>query len=182
MFQTTAFQNTAFQLTNPAAVAPAFQPGAFQGNAWQTANVAFQPGAFQYLAFQTQLKLTIPAPERPAGGWGWSNEYQRELARRLRRKLALEDDEALVEAALEAAGAALPAEAAEAPADDPARLRALVEGFARESAANARRTERAIDYAQRAKSAFAYELAIREIARQLEEEEHALLHVLIGLD
>ena len=42
----------------------------------------------------------------------------------------------------------------------------------------ARRAQRALDYAERAQTALAYELALREMARQAEEEEMALLLIL----
>jgi mRNA deadenylase 3'-5' endonuclease subunit Ccr4 len=43
----------------------------------------------------------------------------------------------------------------------------------------ARRAQRALDYAERAQTMLAYELALRELAREIEEEE-ALLMLLLS--
>ena len=127
-------------------------------------------------AFYAFLAAALaPVVDQPSGGFHWSVRYERELAKRLRRKIQLEDEADAVEAALEAAGVELPATVTDARGDDLKRLRGLVNAFSAYADESANRTQRAIEYAQRAKTQLAYELAIREIAQQLEDEEHAVL-------
>jgi hypothetical protein len=107
--------------------------------------------------------------EQPSGGYGWSNLYTLELRRLLRKKIKREEDEERLEAAIESLDAEIVL-----PND---RLQRLVAAFP----ATANRTQRAIEYAQRAKTDFAYELALRAIAKELEDEEHAVLMTLAML-
>jgi hypothetical protein len=113
--------------------------------------------------------VTGSTEEQPSGGYGWSNLYTLELRRLLRKKLKREEDEERLEAAIESLDAEIVL-----PND---RLQRLVAAFP----ATANRTQRAIEYAQRAKTDFAYELALREIAKELEDEEHAVLMTLAML-
>jgi len=123
--------------------------------------------------------IAQPQPTN-TGGYLWTPAAERELAQLVRRRKQREDDERAIEAALEAAGAAQAAAEASAQADELRRLAGLVDAYARSTSDDLllRRTARAIEYAQRAQSALAYELALREIARQLEEEEFAVLMAL----
>jgi hypothetical protein len=107
-------------------------------------------------------------PEQTSGGWGAWNDYEAERRRRKRlRELELEDEADRLEALLIAEG--------KLPANPQIDDRITVREFAVQAEAFNRRTQRAIDYALRAQTALAYQLAAREIAKQVEEEELAMI-------
>ena len=128
-----------------------------------------------------------PAPVPVAsetGGWSalfrteqarFKREEERELAKLLKQRLRAEDDRRKVEevVALEV----------DEDASELERLRSLVTTYAATADRDlwANRTARAIDYAQRAQTALAYELALREIAKQEEELEMVLLMALASV-
>jgi hypothetical protein len=112
--------------------------------------------------------------EQPSGGWGWHNLA--ELSRLSRKRIKREEEEDAIEAALEAAGVYLPPTVTDAPAHDLERLKGLVKRST--AIVSSHKAERAIDYAKKAQTKLAYELAVREIARELEDEEHAVLFAL----
>jgi hypothetical protein len=113
-----------------------------------------------------------PATEA-GGGWAAYNDAVFERRRRKRQK-ELEELEAEADR-LEA----LLIEAQSLPENPEVFDRIKVREYA--EYATSRRTQRAIDYAQRAKTALAYQLAAREIAKELEDEEHAVLLTLAML-
>lgn len=120
----------------------------------------------------------VVATEPSTGGW--VRKYDKYLARLIKQRMRLEEDGDVVEAALEAAGVALPVTVTDAPPDDLPRLRRLVVAYARKADA-APKTQRAIDYAKRAQSQLAYELAIRAIAKEIEDEDDAIATLLAFL-
>ena len=105
--------------------------------------------------------------EQPSGGWAAFNDAQIERNRRRRRELEEEADR--LEMLLAQEGLVTPDPVVEA--RHTVREYSVRRDFSR-------RTQRAIAYAERARSAAAYQLALREIAKQLDEEEMALLLVL----
>lgn len=123
---------------------------------------------------------SLTPPEQPSGGYGAANEA---AAERQRQRLKLRERErwtAEHEAELAALLQARIA-AQEAPAvDDLARIRALVAEYAGQADYLSRRGQRAIEYAQRAKTDLAMQLAAREIERFETDALAALL--VIALD
>jgi len=118
---------------------------------------------------QASLVLT---EDQPSGGYGAYNDAMRERARRKRLKELQELDELEAEAdrlemALAADGLLTASPAVEA--------RFTVREYAHYADSFNRRTQRAIAYAERARTELAYQLAAQEIARQVEEEELAIL-------
>jgi hypothetical protein len=111
------------------------------------------------------------AQPEATGGWGYYNDW---LAEKRRRKwlkeLADEDEADRLEALLIDEGKLPP----NPEIDD----RIKVREYAVQAEAFNRRTQRAIDYALRARTELAYQLAAREIANQLEDEEYAVLLLL----
>lgn len=107
---------------------------------------------------------------QPSGGWGAYNDRNAERQRRkwLKRQEELEEEADRLEALLIAEKALPPNPELEA--------RITVREYA--DYVTSRRTQRAVDYALRAKTALAYQLAAREIAKELEDEEHAVLMLL----
>jgi hypothetical protein len=103
----------------------------------------------------------------------WKREDEEELAELIRRNERLKAAEATVERALEAAGETAPAGSA----TDLKRLEALTSRYAAITDRDqlARRAQRALEYAERSRTQMAYELALRELARSIEEEELAVL-------
>lgn len=132
-------------------------------------------GAYFGAYFETPAPAAL---ERFAGGYGWSNLHTLELRRLLRRKLRREDDEDRVRTALKASGAALPPVASDPQAGDLKRLKALVAAYK----AAEPKTQRAVAYAKRARTTLGYELALRQITQELDDEEHAVLMALALLD
>ena len=110
-------------------------------------------------------------PQTNTGGWSAYNAVQAEKARRKRLKELEDEDEAdRLEALLIAEGQLPPNPAI----DD----RIQVREYALQVEAFNRRTQRAIDYALKARTDLAYQLAAREIQQQLEDEEYAVLLLL----
>lgn len=109
--------------------------------------------------------------ERPTGGYAAENYAAIERARRRRLKELEDEDEAdRLEALLIAEG--------QLPPNPVIDDRIAVREYAVQAEAFNRRTQRAIDYALRARTDLAYQLAAREIANQLEDEEYAILLLL----
>lgn len=172
-----AFQHGAFQGFQVDA-APAFQAGAFQYGAWQVeesipvAIPAFQAGAFQFGAWQVAQWATpaIVVVEQPTGGgvYGWRNLARIERNRRRRRELEEEADR--LEMALAAEGLVEPAPEVVA--------RHTVREYVSGNPDVSRRTQRAIDYAERAQTALAFELALRQVRKEIEDEDTAVLTLL----
>lgn len=108
--------------------------------------------------------------EQPSGGWAAYNAY--DFERRKRRLKALEDEDEAdrLEALLIAEG--------QLPQNPVIDDRIVVREYALQVDVFNRRTQRAIDYALRARTDLAYQLAAREIANQLEDEEYAVLLLL----
>lgn len=130
-------------------------------------HTVFRPNGFrpQFFWGAVEAPAEEPAqePERPAGGYGWSNLHQLELARRLRRKLREDESRETVRAALSVG--------------EPAEMvRHFVQAYA-----PTRRVERAIDYAKRTRTETAYRRAVAEMARQIEDEELLLVLTVLGL-
>ncbi len=113
--------------------------------------------------------------QQGSGGYGWSNLYTVELARLARKRAKFKEEEEAIQEALEAMGVELPQAVTDGAVEDVKRLRGLVVAYAKQDVDIAHKTQRAIDYAQKARTQLAYELAVREIARELEDDEHALL-------
>ncbi len=106
---------------------------------------------------------------QPTGGWGYYNDRNAERQRRkwLKRQQELEDEADRLEAHLIEAKA-LP--------DNPEVFdRIKVREYATDVQRFSRRTQRAVDYALHARTALAYQLAARELAKAVEEEELAVL-------
>lgn len=117
----------------------------------------------------------VTETEQPTGGWAAYNDAERERARARRRKreleeLELEEEADRLEMLLAAEGNVQPSEEVQ--------NRYTVREYAPQAADFSRRTQRAIDYALQAQTEAAYQLAARQIARQLEDEEYALLLLL----
>lgn len=104
--------------------------------------------------------------DQPSGGYLAHNQAQ--LERNRRRREELEDEADRLEAAL--------IEAQVLPPNPIVTDRITVREYAPHL--TSRRTQRAVDYAQRAKTALAYQLAAREIAKALEEDELAIVTLL----
>jgi hypothetical protein len=121
-------------------------------------------------------------PERNAGGYGARNEWEaaqqrRRAKSRLKARWTAED-----EAELAALIQAIPDEPD--PAAETRRLKALVNEFAATTQADllTKRAQRALDFAQRAQTQLAYQIAAREIERQQQDEELAVLLALATED
>jgi hypothetical protein len=104
--------------------------------------------------------------ERPAGGYGWANLAAIERRRRKREEEELAD---ALEVAMAAEGLIEP--------DPTVAARHVVRDYVKGNPPASRRMQRAVEYAYRAQSDLAWQLAAREIARQ-EEEDFALLMVI----
>lgn len=106
------------------------------------------------------------------GGWGYLNDYHRErqLARYRKRQRELEDEADRLEMALAAEGLTTPAPEVVA--------RFTVREYANAADTFSRRTQRAIAYAERAQTALAYELAARQLQKEIDDEESAIAMLL----
>ena len=110
--------------------------------------------------------------DQPSGGWGAYNDSNAEKQRRKRKEYL---DELDAEAdRLEA----LLIEEGRLPKNPAVDDRIQVREYALQAEALSRRAQRAIAYALRARTDLAYQLAAREIAQQLEDEEYAVLLLL----
>jgi hypothetical protein len=122
------------------------------------------------------LVNSTPQEAESSGGFFFRQEqerYRREYERERERKELQELEERLEAHLVETGSIPKPDVSAEV-----RRLRAQVESFRdREGISN--RLTRALDYAQKARTEIAYRLAAREIAKMMEEEELALLMVLL---
>jgi hypothetical protein len=122
--------------------------------------------------FTDYFDVEVASTQQPTGGWGAANDYQLERLRRRRHKKLeeLEAEADRLEAALIAAKTLPPNPTVEA--------KVAVREYAPRAVEFNRRAQRAISYAQRAKTDLAYQLAAREIARELEDEEFAIMTLL----
>ena len=109
---------------------------------------------------------------QPSGGWLAFNDAQRERRRR-KRERELEELEAEADR-LEA----LLIEAKSLPPNPEVFDRIKVREYAPDVQNFSRRVQRAVDYAQRAKTALAYQLAARELEQAVEDEELAIVTLL----
>ena len=156
--------------------------GAWANNAWQcnTTVCAWEHGSWATGAWADgawQCEGYTPpevAPEVPTGGWAAYNDRDAERQRRKRLKALEDEDEAdRLEALLISEGLL--------PPNPVINDRITVREYALQVDAFNRRTQRAVDYALKARTDLAYELAAREIANQLEDEEYAILLLLASL-
>jgi hypothetical protein len=104
--------------------------------------------------------------EQRSGGYGWANLAAIERRRRKREEEELAD---ALEVAMAAEGLIEP--------DPVVAARHVVRDYVKGNPPASRRMQRAVEYAYRAQSDLAWQLAAREIARQ-EEEDFALLMVI----
>ena len=110
-------------------------------------------------------------PDQPTGGWAAYNYADIERRRRRKKELEeLEDEADRLEVAL--------IEAQTLPPNPIVFDRIKVREYAPQVQNFSRRTQRAVDYALRAKTALAYQLAARELAQAVEDEELAIVTLL----
>lgn len=133
------------------------------------------PGTLRIIGQTPEIVATGVEPaaneEQPTGGYAAANYAAIERNRRRRLKELEDEDEAdRLEALLIAEG--------QLPPNPVIDDRIVVREYALQAEAFNRRTQRAIDYALRAQTNLAYQLAAREIAPQLEDEEYTLLLLL----
>lgn len=147
----------------------------------------FQVGPFQPLPAYQQVSQAQPATQ-PSGGWPFYIAYEQELARRQRacRKRLEDEEEALrVQDAISREIARLlhEQERKDAERADLARLKALVAQY-RESDLKDLAPRAAVAYARALLQAnfSALEALDRELRRQMEEEEMAVMLLLLADD
>src|SRR5574343_1100881 len=106
--------------------------------------------------------------EQPSGGWLAYNYAQIDRNRRRaeKRRRELEEEADRLEMALAAEGLVTPSPEVVA--------RHTVRTYAPQVADFSRRAQRAVAYAEKAQTAAAYQLALRQIQRELEDEEMAV--------
>lgn len=109
--------------------------------------------------------------EQPSGGYAARNYY--DLERRRKRRRELEEEADRLEALL--------IEAKQLPPNPPVQARVMVREYAPRAEEFSRRAQRALAYAQRAKTDLAYQLAAREVERALEDEEMAIVTLIAHL-
>jgi hypothetical protein len=109
----------------------------------------------------------VVTDEQPSGGYGWANLAAIE---RRRRKRELEEEADRLEVALAAEGLIEP--------EPIVLVRHQVRS--RPETNYSRRAERAIAYAERAKTLLAYQLALKEIERQEEEDFSVLMAIALA--
>lgn len=120
--------------------------------------------------------FSTPDTEQPSGGYAAQNYAALDRQRRRRLK-QLEEEEEEREALADRLEVQLAAEGLVEP--DPAvAQRIVVREYAHHPDLLSRRAQRAVDYALRAKTELSWALAAREIARQEEDEELAVLLLL----
>lgn len=110
--------------------------------------------------------------EQPSGGWLAYNYAQIDRNRRRaeKRRRELEEEADRLEMALAAEGLVTPSPEVVA--------RHTVREYAPQVADFSRRAQRAVAYAEKAQTAAAYQLALRQIQRELEDEETAVAMLL----
>lgn len=118
---------------------------------------------------------TVAAESAGTGGWAAYNAYDAERQRRRRKQEQDEEDER--EALADRLEAQLAAEGL-LEADPVVAQRIVVREYAQSPELLNRRAQRAVEYALRAKTELAWQLAAREIARQEEDEELAVILLL----
>lgn len=111
----------------------------------------------------------VPVSQPATGGWGAYNDAQVERRRR-KRKRELEE----LEAEADRLEALLIAEQ-KLPPNPVIEAKVKVREYAPQAKDFSRRAQRAIDYARKAKTDLAYQLAAREIQQALEDEELAIV-------
>lgn len=116
-----------------------------------------------YVPFSDQ-----PATEHASGGYGWANLARIERSRKRKRELEEEADR--LEMALAADGLVTPSPEVVA--------RFTVREYAPVANTFNKRTQRAIAYAERAQTALAYEMALRQVQKEIEDEEAAIVMLL----
>lgn len=123
-------------------------------------------------AFVPFAETPVTPPEQPSGGWGYYNDLQRErqLAAARKRRRELEEEADRLEMALAAEGLVTPAPEVVA--------RFTVREYAPQADTFNKRTQRAIAYAERAQTALAYEMALRQVQKEIEDEESAIAMLL----
>ena len=125
-------------------------------------------GALPILSAEGEGNVVRLVTDQPSGGYAAENYAAIERARRRRLKALADEDEAdRLEALLIAEG--------QLPPNPVIDDRIVVREYAVQAEAFNRRTQRAIDYALRARTDLAYQLAAREIANALEDENFAVL-------
>ena len=124
--------------------------------------IAGQPVTFDLTGVTTE--------EAATGGWANLARIERQQAARRKRLRDLEEEADRLEMALAAEGLAQPSPEVVA--------RFTVRDYAPQAATFSRRTQRAIAYAERAQTALAYELALRQVQREIEDEETAIAMLL----
>lgn len=143
-----------------------------------TASGTAEPGAVTHFgsgdAFLPALTGSGSSPsgtasEQPSGGYGWANLVAAER-RRNKRQRELEEEADRLEMALAAEGLTTPAPEVVA--------RFTVREYANAADTFSRRTQRAIAYAERAQTALAYELAARQLQKEIDDEESAIAMLL----
>jgi hypothetical protein len=122
-------------------------------------------GSFVKTTVEPEQPVEQPT-EQPSGGYGWANLAAIERRRRKREEEELAD---ALEVAMAAEGLVEP--------DPVVAARHVVRDYVKTSPPASRRMQRAVEYAYRAQTDLAWQLAAREIARQ-EEEDFALLMVI----
>lgn len=134
-------------------------------------SLALDAGAITVAGQDVGFALTGVQSES-TGGWYAYNEAsrQRQLAAARRRKRELEEEADRLEMALAADGLVEPSPEVVA--------RFTVREYAPQVDAFSRRTQRAIAYAERAQTALAYELALRQVQKEIEDEESAIAMLL----
>lgn len=134
--------------------------------------LALDAGAITIAGQDVAFDLQGVQPEQPTGGWGYFNDYQRErqLAAARKRRRELEDEADRLEMALAAEGLVTPSPEVVA--------RFTVREYAPQADTFNKRTQRAIAYAERAQTALAYEMALRQVQKEIEDEESAIAMLL----
>jgi hypothetical protein len=123
-------------------------------------------GALTLTGGEATFSISAANEEQRSGGYGWANLAAIERRRRKREEEELAD---ALEVAMAAEGLVEP--------DPVVAARHVVRDYVKTSPPASRRMQRAVEYAYRAQTDLAWQLAAREIARQ-EEEDFALLMVI----
>lgn len=143
-------------------------------------NGAFQTGAFQPAYQQEEEGVS-------SGGWWYAYEYirnerERELARRRRRKKELEEIEAQEAIAADIARLLEEQEAKDAERKELQRLQALADSYSGKRIGLPKPVASALINAYEARTRNALQQLQREIDRAMEEEEMAMVMLLLSDD